>query len=146
MPNINLHKSHNGHCCTRFYRLGNINILNFWPWKFRSMLRDRKTGLTPFDSEYQPYKSYLSIFRYLSLFPRYCIFIFPEIYLPSKYRSRSQPLSKVILEHISLKVVLQHFSPAHTVFQILTLYCQINLFVTVIWHQINFPFLTPGIK
>ena len=30
-----------------------MNILTVWPWKFRSRSRSRKTGLTPFVSEYQ---------------------------------------------------------------------------------------------
>ena len=56
---INLHKCHNGHFRISSYCLQNINILTFWPWKFRSWSCGRRTGHTPFDSEYQPaYKSY----------------------------------------------------------------------------------------
>ena len=39
--------------CVSFYRLRDINIINFWLWKFRLRSRDRETELTWFDSEYQ---------------------------------------------------------------------------------------------
>ena len=54
MANINLHKRHLENFCASSYRLGDIKILKFWPRKFRSRSHGRKTGFTPFDSEYQP--------------------------------------------------------------------------------------------
>ena len=54
IANINLHKSNTEHFCASSYRLREINILNFWPWKFRLRSHARKTGRTSFDSECQP--------------------------------------------------------------------------------------------
>ena len=54
MANINLHKSHIGQFELELLSFGDIYILNFWLWQFRSKSRDRKTGPTLFDSKYQP--------------------------------------------------------------------------------------------
>ena len=76
MLNINLHKSHNVQFCS--YRLWDINIVNFWPWKFRSRSHGRKCDLWRSIANMNLHKSHTEHFcagsyrlRYINIFNRW---------------------------------------------------------------------------
>ena len=62
IANIILHKSHTEHFCASCFRLREITIFNFWPWKFRSKSCGRKLDLRQSITNVNLYKSHMEHF------------------------------------------------------------------------------------